>query len=296
MTEIATVRVSVSPAEALQEHRLPVWSEVGAYYGIPGNDFRGFKIVGGTLGERADPANPWDPDRGERVVPAERVRAPREYLARRFPALANAPLLDAFVCQYENSPDEHLIVDRHPGCDNVWFAGGGSGHGFKLSPALGEMVASLVEGQGRSEPAVRSGPVGGLTVEGVTLAMGVRGAELQPAGGRGAGAPVSSRARCNRLVRSPSRRESVRTRLRPRHRDSRRWPSSSRRTCPAARIFISRKLKKCSPWLRVYGRFSGASSWCSALRDHSILRRSRMNATSSNIQCSRALNSIRVGS
>ena len=139
-------------AEALQEHRLPVWLEAGAYYGIPGNDFRGFKIVGGTLGETADPANPWDPDRGERVVPAERVRAPREYLARRFPALANAPLLDAFVCQYENSPDEHLIVDRHPGCDNVWFAGGGSGHGFKLSPALGEMVANLVEGKAAVNP------------------------------------------------------------------------------------------------------------------------------------------------
>ena len=124
-------------AEALQEHLLPVWSEAGAYYGIPGNDFRGFKIVGGTLGEPADPANPWDPDCGERVVPAERVRAPRQYLARRFPALANAPLLDAFVCQYQNSPDEHLIVDRHPGCDNVWFAGGGSGHGFKLCPRSG---------------------------------------------------------------------------------------------------------------------------------------------------------------
>ena len=52
----------------------------------------------------------------------------------------------------ENSPDEHLIVDRHPGCDNVWFAGGGSGHGFKLSPALGEMVASLVEGKAAVNP------------------------------------------------------------------------------------------------------------------------------------------------
>ena len=133
---------------------MPIWVELGEkfLYGIPGNDFRGFKIVGGSLGEPADPASPWDPDRGERVVPAERVRAPREYLARRFPALANAPLLDAFVCQYENSPDEHLIVDRHPGCDNVWFAGGGSGHGFKLSPALGEMVASLVEGKAAVNP------------------------------------------------------------------------------------------------------------------------------------------------
>lgn len=138
--------------ESLQEHRLPVWNEAGAYYGIPGNDFRGFKIVGGTLGEGYDAANPWNPDTSERVVPAERMRAPREYLARRFPALAKAPLIDAFVCQYENSPDEHLIIDRHPGCDNVWFAGGGSGHGFKLCPAVGEHVAAVVDGKTQVNP------------------------------------------------------------------------------------------------------------------------------------------------
>lgn len=139
-------------SESLQEHRLPVWNEAGSYYGIPGNDFRGFKIVGGSLGEGYDEADPWNPDTGERVVPAERTRAPREYLARRFPALAKAPLLDTFVCQYENSPDEHLIIDRHPDCDNVWFAGGGSGHGFKLSPAVGEFVAGLADGKGEVNP------------------------------------------------------------------------------------------------------------------------------------------------
>ncbi len=134
-----------SGGEALQERSLPIWIEAGAYYGIPGNDHRGFKIVGGSLGESFDPANPWNPDTSERTVPAERMRAPREYLARRFPGLAGAPLLESFVCQYENSPDEGLILDRHPGCDNAWFAGGGSGHGFKFCPAVGELVADLVE-------------------------------------------------------------------------------------------------------------------------------------------------------
>ena len=131
--------------EAFQESALPVWSETGSHYGIPGNDYRGFKVVGGSLGEDFDAANPWNPDTGERTVPAERVRGPREYLARRFPALAKAPLLESFVCQYENSPDEGLILDRHPRCDNAWFAGGGSGHGFKLCPAVGELVADLVD-------------------------------------------------------------------------------------------------------------------------------------------------------
>jgi glycine/D-amino acid oxidase-like deaminating enzyme len=136
-----------SGGEAFQERALPIWIEAGAYYGIPGNDYRGFKIVGGSLSEGFDPANPWNPDTSERTVPEERMRAPREYLARRFPGLAAAPLLESFVCQYENSPDEGLIVDRHPGCDNAWFAGGGSGHGFKFCPAVGELVADLVEGK-----------------------------------------------------------------------------------------------------------------------------------------------------
>jgi glycine/D-amino acid oxidase-like deaminating enzyme len=48
------------------------------------------------------------------------------------------------VCQYENSPDGHLLFDRHPHAENVWLLGGGSGHGFKLSPALGEYAARII--------------------------------------------------------------------------------------------------------------------------------------------------------
>ena len=48
------------------------------------------------------------------------------------------------MCQYENSPDEHFIVDRHPAAANTWLVGGGSGHGFKHGPAVGELVAALV--------------------------------------------------------------------------------------------------------------------------------------------------------
>jgi glycine/D-amino acid oxidase-like deaminating enzyme len=133
-------------AALLHEDKCPVWLEA-AYYGIPGNDYRGFKIVGGTLGDRYDPQNPWNPDSSERVVPAERVVAPRAHLERRFPALRGAPLLESFVCQYENSPDEHLILDRLPGTENVWIAGGGSGHGFKFCPAVGEMMAHAIVGK-----------------------------------------------------------------------------------------------------------------------------------------------------
>jgi glycine/D-amino acid oxidase-like deaminating enzyme len=58
--------------------------------------------------------------------------------------MKDAPVLEARVCQYENSPDQNFIMDRHPRAANLWLVGGGSGHGYKHGPAVGEMVADLV--------------------------------------------------------------------------------------------------------------------------------------------------------
>jgi glycine/D-amino acid oxidase-like deaminating enzyme len=126
--------------DRFSERNLPVWADHRDrfIYGIPGNEGRGFKIADDTRG--AD----FDPTTGERMVDAEGLRAIRDYLGFRFPALQNAPLLESRVCQYENTPDDHFLVDRHPAAENVWLVGGGSGHGFKHGPALGEMVAELV--------------------------------------------------------------------------------------------------------------------------------------------------------
>jgi len=122
------------------EGALPVWADHGAgfIYGIPGNEWRGFKIADDTRGP------PFDPTDGERIPTPETLRAARDYLALRFPGLKNAPLVESRVCQYENSPDEHFIIDRHPAAANAWLVGGGSGHGFKHGPAVGELVAGLV--------------------------------------------------------------------------------------------------------------------------------------------------------
>ena len=65
-------------------------------------------------------------------------------MARRFPALRNAPLAGAGGCQYENTCNGDFLIDRHPELENVWLVGGGSGHGFKHGPAVGELVAKLV--------------------------------------------------------------------------------------------------------------------------------------------------------
>src|SRR6202030_1893525 len=68
----------------------------------------------------------------------------RATLAERFPALAIAPLVESRVCQYENTSNGDFLIDRHPEFDNVWLVGGGSGHGFKHGPSLGEYVAARV--------------------------------------------------------------------------------------------------------------------------------------------------------
>lgn len=122
---------------------MPVWVDFSerVFYGIPSAEFRGFKIADDTRGE------PVDPTSLDRRYSPETLTRVRAKLAQRFPALANAPLLESRVCQYENSPDGHFIIDRHPEAANVLVAGGGSGHGYKLGPALGEFVASVVLGE-----------------------------------------------------------------------------------------------------------------------------------------------------
>ena len=132
---------------------LPVWADHrGKFrYGIPGSDRRGFKIADDTRGPEFDPTN------GERTVSAETLREVREYLAFRFPALKDAPLVETRVCQYEQTPDSHFIIDRHPEHHNVWLLGGGSGHGFKHGPAIGKMMAELILKDGEPQRIWRLG-------------------------------------------------------------------------------------------------------------------------------------------
>jgi monomeric sarcosine oxidase len=122
------------------EEALPVWADHGTrfMYGIPGNEWRGFKVADDTRGPAFDPTN------AEREPSAAALQIARDYLAYRFPGMKDAPLVEARVCQYEQSPDEHFIIDRHPRAQNTWLVGGGSGHGFKHGPAVGELVARLV--------------------------------------------------------------------------------------------------------------------------------------------------------
>ena len=107
-------------------------------YGMPDIEARGFKIALDRHGPRVDP------DTQSRIVTQAAADEVRAYVARRFPALRDAPIVETRVCQYENTSSGDFLIDRHPGAENVWFVGGGSGHGFKHGPAVGEYVAKRI--------------------------------------------------------------------------------------------------------------------------------------------------------
>jgi monomeric sarcosine oxidase len=133
--------------ESFNQGVLPAWIDFNdLVYGLPNIDGRGFKIAIDAHGPD------FDPDTSERVVTAAGLNAVREYVARRLPRLANAPVTETRVCQYENTSNGDFLIDRHPGFENVWLVGGGSGHGFKHGPAVGEYVTKMVLDGENTEP------------------------------------------------------------------------------------------------------------------------------------------------
>ena len=126
---------------------MPAWIDFNdLVYALPNLDNRGFKLAIDEHGPE------FDPDTGERVVSSEGLTAARSYLAKRIPSLAGAPVLETRVCQYENTSNGDFLIDRHPEFENMWIVGGGSGHGFKHGPMVGEYVTAMINGTGTPEP------------------------------------------------------------------------------------------------------------------------------------------------
>jgi sarcosine oxidase len=107
------------------------------FYGFPHVEWRGVKVARHHSGERCDP------DTVDRTVNAADELRLRTMLGPRIPSL-NGPVVESLVCLYENSPDGHFLIDRAPTHQNVVFAGGFSGHGFKFASVVGEILADLV--------------------------------------------------------------------------------------------------------------------------------------------------------
>lgn len=88
-----------------------------------------------------------DPDTAERLPREELIKASRAYIAARFPALADAPIMESRVCQVDDANTTNFLIDRHPDFDNVYLAFAGGGHGFKHGPMVGHYVADMVAGR-----------------------------------------------------------------------------------------------------------------------------------------------------
>lgn len=116
----------------------PSWNYRGVTgWAALGVDNRGFRVrTGGRRGE--------GPDDTPRAVPQEGYDRGREFVRERFPALAEAPLLETRSCFYESSVDSNFFIDLYPERANMWIAGGGSAEAFKQGPVLGEYIARRV--------------------------------------------------------------------------------------------------------------------------------------------------------
>jgi len=128
--------------------KMPIWLHLmdDQVYGFPDLENRGVKVAFDEHGP------PFDPDIEERLVNRDSLSRMRTYLKCRVPGLAQAPVIESRVCQYENTSNGDFLLDRHPEADNVWLAGGGSGHGFKHGPAVGKYMCARIEGKGKPEP------------------------------------------------------------------------------------------------------------------------------------------------
>jgi monomeric sarcosine oxidase len=126
---------------------LPTWLfQEDEYYGMPDLEGRGLKIALDRHGEHVDP------DTQSRIPTLAEAETVRKYVTSRFPTLKDAPVVETRVCQYENTSNGDFLIDQHPKMENVWFVGGGSGHGFKHGPAVGEYLSRRILDKAVAEP------------------------------------------------------------------------------------------------------------------------------------------------
>ncbi|MBL7698504.1 MAG: FAD-dependent oxidoreductase [Chitinophagaceae bacterium] len=136
----------------LIENKLPCWFNINQkgivdLYGIPGNEHRGFKAAGELTDMINDKFDTYD-----RYYNPGELKFVQDIVANRFPKMKGRPLIEHRVCQYTETPDSDFILDRHPETKNIWVMGGGSGHGYKMGPSMGELASQIVAGEKEIHP------------------------------------------------------------------------------------------------------------------------------------------------
>ncbi|KAG2452717.1 hypothetical protein HYH02_002949 [Chlamydomonas schloesseri] len=115
-----------------------------AYYGFPEHgDLPGFKI-GLYRHLREELRTPAAVDGVRRDAGAADEAALRAGAAAYFPGAGSGRLLHSSACYFTNTPDGHFLVDRHPRHPQVILCSACSGHGFKMSSGIGQLMARMV--------------------------------------------------------------------------------------------------------------------------------------------------------
>jgi sarcosine oxidase len=126
---------------AFQEPNFPIYIwDCGAgvsFYGFPAQPgVHGVKVAIHTVGETCTPASI------DRTLRDHDVQSLQTLLKGRIPALCG-PLVQYETCMYTLTPDEHFVIAVHPEHPQVVVASPCSGHGFKFTPVVGEILADL---------------------------------------------------------------------------------------------------------------------------------------------------------
>ena len=136
-------RVMTLESSSPYHNRLPVvmdWTVPDGIY------FRCYGRRQAMVGDTADGEIVPEPDNEQADVPLEHVADIGEKLARRMPAFADAGLAASWTGIYDVTPDWNPVLGPLPGIDGLHVAFGFSGHGFKLSPMIGRIVAQTALG------------------------------------------------------------------------------------------------------------------------------------------------------
>ncbi|KXT09343.1 hypothetical protein AC579_4099 [Pseudocercospora musae] len=142
----------------------PVWSwgmgsysstseNIGGLYGLPLTPegilkiaFRGAKWTSYTRHSSMGRELSYPQTQADKI-PLEAMRVLRSFVSENLPELLDLDLRNLRLCWYTDSVDNGFLVDYVPGVEGLVVASGGSGHGFKFLPVLGEHVVDVIEGK-----------------------------------------------------------------------------------------------------------------------------------------------------
>jgi sarcosine oxidase len=114
-----------------------ITTDGGRYGAHPNHGLPGVKVSGGMSTVEST-----DPD--DVAAPGQRDEAPLRRFAERYLAGGDGPTLRLETCMYTNTADGDPVIDRHPDRPGVYVAGGFSGHGYKFTPVIGEIMTEFI--------------------------------------------------------------------------------------------------------------------------------------------------------